>query len=157
MDYRHKPTQRVTIARQCRVNIQSRLTVELTPQQNDRAQTFDLGTNPTGSIGVLPMRTTRWALRLLSALDRSSRDIACADITVNQPQGPLPEGQHDVTISNNTVADRRLFAHAVQTPGATIRIAGDGDLNLSGLGELPLAAGVKILGDRRVHPKGPRL
>jgi hypothetical protein len=130
--------------------------VEYTPQPNDWAQTFELGTNPTGSVAVLPMRTTRWALRL-TASDRSSRDIACAEITVNQPQGPLPDGQRDVTISNNTVADRRLFAHAVQTPGATVRIAGDAELNLSGLDELPLAPGVKILGDRRVHPLGPRL
>jgi hypothetical protein len=129
--------------------------VEYTPQLNDRPQTFVLGTNFIGSIGVLPMRTTRWALRLTGV--NTNRDIACADITVNQPQGPLPDGQRDVTISNNTVADLRTFAHAVQTPGATIRIAGDAELNLSGLDELPLAPGVKILGDRRVHPKGPRL
>ena len=42
--------------------------------------------------------------------------------------GPLPDGRRDVTISNNTVADRRLFAHAVQTPGAAMRIAGDAEL-----------------------------
>jgi hypothetical protein len=101
------------------------------------------------------MRTIRWALRL-SAVG-FHRDIAFADITVNQPRGPLPDGQREVTIRNNTVADLRTFAHAVQTPGATVRIAGDADLNLSGLDELPLAPGVKILGDRRVHPRGPRL
>jgi hypothetical protein len=32
-------------------------------------------------------------------------DIAFADMTVNQPRGPLPDGQQDVTISLNTVGD----------------------------------------------------
>jgi hypothetical protein len=135
--------------------------VEETPQLNDGPQTFELGIFSVvgsygGSIGVLPMRSTRWALRL-TEYTHSYRDIAFADIMVNQPQGPLPEGLKDVTISNDTVSERRKFAHAVQTPGATVRIAGDAELNLSGLDELPLAPNVKILGDRRVHPRGPRL
>jgi hypothetical protein len=137
--------------------------VEYTPQSNDWAQSVELGPvglgeerTPSGTIGILPMRTTRWALRL-TGIDHSYSDLAVADITVNQPTGPLPSGERDVTVSSNTVADRRTFAHAVQTPGATIRIAGDAELNLSGLDELPLAPNVKILGDRRVHPLGPRL
>jgi hypothetical protein len=107
-------------------------------------------------MGVLPLRSVRWALRL-SASSTVYRDVAYADMTVNQPQGPLPDGQRDVTISRNTVADLRKFAHAVQTPGAIVRIAGDAELNLSGLEDLALAPGVQILGDRRVHPLGPRL
>jgi hypothetical protein len=132
--------------------------VEDTFQPNDRPQIFELDSEQTsGSIAVLPMRTIKWSLRLSNSDGFGYRDIAFADITVNQPRGPLPDGQREVTISNNTVADLRTFAHAVQTPGATVRIAGDADLNLSGLDELPLAPGVKILGDRRVHPRGPRL
>src|SRR5439155_26885699 len=72
---------------------------EVTAQANDQPQTFPLSTRPgtfSGSLGVLPLRTTTWALRL-TARDSSSEDIASTPITVNQPRGPLPDGRHDVT------------------------------------------------------------
>ncbi|PTA43234.1 tectonin domain-containing protein [Micromonospora sp. RP3T] len=58
-------------------------------------------------------------------------------------------------ITHNTQAE--LFANAVTVPNAIIKIVGDVNLDLSGREFIRIAAGVQILGDTSVHPRGPRL
>jgi hypothetical protein len=43
------------------------------------------------------------------------------------------------------------------TPNAVVRVAGNVDLDLTGVGWIPVATGVQLIGDRSVNPKGPRL
>ncbi|MGV9708842.1 right-handed parallel beta-helix repeat-containing protein [Streptomyces sp. NPDC003483] len=49
------------------------------------------------------------------------------------------------------------FVQAVGTPGATVLIAGTVNLNLSGWSAIPVAPGVRIIGDRSVVARGPRI
>src|SRR5439155_9432549 len=50
-----------------------------------------------------------------------------------------------------------LFAQAIATDNAVVRIDGHLDLNLSGMFSLRVAPGVQILGDRSAVRAGPRL
>ncbi|SEO47066.1 FG-GAP-like repeat-containing protein [Actinacidiphila rubida] len=50
-----------------------------------------------------------------------------------------------------------LFVQAIATPDAVVHIAGNVDLDLTGRESLPVAPGVRILGDRTLRPQGPRL
>lgn len=65
------------------------------------------------------------------------------------------DGSQDFVITSSTQRD--VFLQGIATPGATIRIAGTVDLDLSGLDGLRIAPGVQIIGDRSVNPRGPRL
>ena len=109
-----------------------------------------------GTISLTPAQTTSAALALSSGGE--SRVLASAPVTVNPYMpAPLPSGQTTVTIVANDVVARRLFVRAVQTPNATVHIAGDVDLDLSGLEYLPIFPGVQILGTRSSANPGPRL
>jgi VCBS repeat protein len=50
-----------------------------------------------------------------------------------------------------------LFVQAIGTPNAVVTIAGNVDLDLSGLASIPVAPGVRIIGDRTKVAKGPRI
>jgi hypothetical protein len=52
---------------------------------------------------------------------------------------------------------RNTFVQRIGAPGAAVRIAGDVNLDLSGLENIRVAPGVQIIGDRTVNPRGPRL
>jgi hypothetical protein len=61
-----------------------------------------------------------------------------------------------VTITQNDQAD--AFIQAVGSPGSTVRIAPDVDLDLSGRADITIASGVQIIGQTDAgHPDGPRV
>ncbi|HZM74739.1 MAG TPA: putative Ig domain-containing protein [Candidatus Limnocylindrales bacterium] len=111
----------------------------------------------SGNTWVTPMFSGTWILRL-GGLGNSlgTKDLATLDITVNTP-GPLTGGETEVFITDNSIAQRRTFVSAVQTQNVTARIAGDVNLDLSGLSNVRIASGVRIIGDRTVFAAGPRL
>jgi hypothetical protein len=50
------------------------------------------------------------------------------------------------------------FGSIIQVPNARVYIQGDVNLDVSGLSDVPVAAGVQIIGERdAAHPNGPRL
>src|SRR5262249_26112309 len=76
-------------------------------------------------------------------------------VTVNPP-APLPTGTA-VSITSNGPAGRAAFVQGMVTPGPTVTVAGNVDLDLTGIGFVPVAPGVTLRGDRSVNPSGPRL
>ena len=144
--------------------------VEDTAQTNEAPQAIALGgpaqwaeplnmpTTANGSRAVTPLRSLGWSLVLTDSSQLNPIDtLATANIGVNLPTGPLPGGQTTLTVTADTVDQRRAFAQAVQTPGAIIRIDGDVNLDLSGLSDISVAPNVQIIGDRSSNPLGPRL
>lgn len=61
------------------------------------------------------------------------------------------------TVSITTSSTVEQFVDAVTTPNTTVQIAGDVNLDLSGTDPIPMAAGVKLIGDRSVNARGPRI
>lgn len=116
-----------------------------------------------GSVVVSPVgggeddsAVMRW--RLWIENNAGQKDLATTDLTIAQYRpDPLPDGQRDVTITANTVDQRRLFVRATRSPNATVRIANDVNLDLGGLVYSRIATGVKILGDVSGLTSGPRL
>jgi hypothetical protein len=81
--------------------------------------------------------------------------LADRTVKVSMPV-PQPDGTQ-VTITDDSPASRVTFVSAVMAPNAIVRVSGNVNLNLSNLEDIPVAAGVQILGDRSVIPVGPRL
>jgi hypothetical protein len=128
---------------------------EDTPQTNDNPQGFTLGTSRlAGTQVVTPLRSLPWGVWMFST--EGAVELARANIEVDQPSGP-PTGGPIVTVTDNSDAQRRNFVRAVKTPGTTVRVAGNVNLDLSGLDEITVAPNVQILGDRSVNPLGPLL
>ncbi|WP_143650765.1 tectonin domain-containing protein [Streptomyces phaeoluteigriseus] len=59
------------------------------------------------------------------------------------------------SVTDNTMRD--VFVEGIHTPNAVVRIIGDVNLDISGLDEQSIAAGVQIIGDRTHNEWGPRL
>jgi hypothetical protein len=107
---------------------------------------------------VTPTASGTWTLKLTTPTGLT-KNLASVTMTVTQvppPPDPLQAGS-TVTISTTGAASRDLFERAVVTPGATVHVAGNVNLDLSGVENLHVAPGVKIIGDRSVYPRGPRL
>jgi len=131
--------------------------VENTPQTNDRPQTFPLANtgSHSGTLTVTPLRSTTWTLAVSSPLGR--KVLGTSDIAVNYPSGPLAGAGRTVDITDGGPDQLRRFVQAVETPNTVVRIAGNAELDLSGLDGINVAPGVQIIGDRSVVPQGPRL
>jgi hypothetical protein len=69
----------------------------------------------------------------------------------------LPEANGRTTVDITQPNQAGLFAQAINTSKALVRIAGDLDLDLSGMAFLRVKPGVEILGDRTAGRAGPRL
>ncbi|WP_043512083.1 MULTISPECIES: right-handed parallel beta-helix repeat-containing protein [unclassified Actinoplanes] len=110
----------------------------------------------TGSMTVTPTEHKAWTLELSIGTSSTKTLASVFPTVVPYPAEPLPAGTA-VTISSNDLAERREFLRAIRTPGATIQIPGDVVLDLSGLDHVQVAPGVKVLGDRSVNPRGPRV
>ncbi|GAA3283904.1 PASTA domain-containing protein [Dactylosporangium vinaceum] len=145
------------IGKDCGTNVQVQIR-ENTRQSNDNPQTIGLGWGGNRTIassaGVIPVRSLSWSVWLLHPL--GSKAIGTAAVNIQYPQGPLPNGQTSFTASDGGVATRRAFVQAVETPGATVKVAANVTLNLSGLEDVRLAPNVQIIGDRTAaNPLGP--
>lgn len=145
------------VGKDCGDNVQVVIR-ENTPQPNDNAQTIRLGWGGdrtiASSAGVIPVRSLTWSVWLLHPL--GSKAIGSAAVTIAYPQGPLDNGQTTFTASDGGIATRRAFVRAVQTPGATVKVAANVTLNLSGLEDVRLAPNVQIIGERTAtDPLGP--
>jgi len=122
-------------------------------------ETFDQIVGASGSISVpatmLGFGENTWSL--FSRIPNSDLSWHLADpkVMVTLPDA-APEGTQ-VTISDDSAASRVAFVSSVMAKNATVRIAGNVNLNLSNLENIPVAAGVQILGDRSVVRTGPRL
>jgi hypothetical protein len=68
---------------------------------------------------------------------------------------PVVNGRTVVDITHTN--QNGLFAQAIRVPGASVRIAGGLELDLSHMQNLFVAPGVQILGDRTAVRAGPRL
>ncbi|MGW3631181.1 tectonin domain-containing protein [Streptomyces sp. NPDC005122] len=73
------------------------------------------------------------------------------------PTGAADRAANSQTFSITSDDQQNQFVQAVGTPNATVVIAGAVNLNLSGLSAIPVAPGVRIIGDRTVVAKGPRI
>jgi Tectonin domain/Proprotein convertase P-domain/Putative Ig domain len=141
--------------------------VEDTPQLNDNPQTIALGSGggwiASSSLSVTPLRSATWRVWVTSVLGRAElrradpRDHRTASVTMNYPQPPLRDSPPTFIVTDNSVEQRREFVQAVETPGTTVIVAGNVNLDLSGLDFVNVAPGVQILGDRSVNPLGPLL
>jgi len=85
----------------------------------------------------------------------SSRTIAVASMTVKDPT-PLANGS-TVNITGNDAGQRALLLQGLATPNATVNVAGNVNMDLTGVMSIFVAGGVKLIGDRTVYPAGPRL
>jgi hypothetical protein len=151
-------TYRMTLSPDCGNNTSVAI-VEDTPQSNDSPQVISFGSAGaggtfSGSLAVTPLRTLSWSLRLRNTL--GDKNLGAVGVEVDPPTGP-PDGGQNVVVTDNSIAQRRNFVKAVNNPGTTVRIAGNVDLDLSGLDNVNVAPNVQILGDRSVNPQGPRL
>ena len=113
-----------------------------------------------GSLTVTPLMlgfgVNTWDLMAsFPNTDISWHIIAETTVTVTMPQ-PQPDGS-DVTISDDSVQSRVNFVSGVMAKHATVRVAGNVDLDLSSVTSIPVGAGTQILGDRTVNPAGPRI
>lgn len=99
----------------------------------------------------------KWSLEFAVTnrmVQRLTKVLGVATVTVDQPV-PLADPQVDIRASGT--AEREKFVRAMATPNAVVRVAGDVNLDLTGVGLIPVAAGVQLMGDRTVNPTGPRL
>ena len=102
-----------------------------------------------GSRTVWPGTSASWILSLSS--DASGTEVkATAAVRVE-----LPPGSNTVSITRSD--QNLLFVQMVQRPNMIVRVAGDVELDLTWWDSIPIAPGVQIIGDRSVHPRGPRL
>ncbi|MBB5867576.1 hypothetical protein F4553_000955 [Allocatelliglobosispora scoriae] len=103
----------------------------------------------TGSRTVTPWGDSTWTL---TARMQNTSKTATAAVTV-----PLPphDGKPVVHIFAND--QKQLFQQAVGVANARVLIAGDVDLDLTGLASIRVAPGVQIIGDRTAFPRGPRV
>jgi hypothetical protein len=113
-------------------------------------------TGTSGSNWFRALSTGPWALYAQSWVTGGMKLLASAFLQVDVPPA-LTDGVNPVDIVDDDLAGRQRFVSAVQTPGVTVRLASDLDLDLSGLDRLRVAPGVSILGDRALNPRGPRL
>jgi hypothetical protein len=110
----------------------------------------------SGSLAALQVPMSGSVLLRMKMTAGSPADIASAPVTVNLPdESPLPDAQKNVAITSNDAAQRRLFVRAIGTPGATVRVAADVNLDLSGREQLRIERGVQLFGDPA--GAGPRL
>jgi len=154
--------------------------IEGTRQSNDNPQKLGPGYIPgpgtfSGSQVVTPLRSLTWFMYLgdpnfgdvptpLKLPSNDHRSLG-AVIEVTYPAGPLLDPAHSslvvtgntFTVTDNSVAQRRDFVRAVETPNAVVRVMGNVDLDLSGLDRIRLEPNVQIIGDRSLNPVGPRL
>jgi len=109
-----------------------------------------------GSMTVTPTEHKAWTLEITMTGGAKKTLASVFPTVVPYTDGPFPAGT-TVTVAGNDLAERRKFLRAIRTPGATIQIPGSVELDLSGLDHEQVAPGVKLIGDRTVNPKGPRL
>ncbi|MFG1807691.1 FG-GAP repeat domain-containing protein [Streptomyces sp. NPDC049040] len=123
------------------------------------ADDIRLGVQTTfrGSRTVTPLRSLGWGIALSSAGHGRLVLGDPANVTVVQPTGPLPGAPKAVDIVGNTTQDKMNFARGVQTAGIEVRVHDGVNLDVSGLVNLPVAAGVQILGGAGSNPDAGRL
>jgi hypothetical protein len=120
------------------------------------------GVSPSGAVSGLGVQT--WATGSPSVAASGSGFVTAFQVNsgnlgVRDAQGSgtdLGLGM-PLSFSVTTASKPADFVHAITTGGAIVHVAGDVDLDLSGLDTLRVASGVQLLGDRRVVPAGPRL
>jgi hypothetical protein len=105
-----------------------------------------------GSVTEAPQSSGTYFLRAFEHGGTAHTDVGSAPVTV-----VLPQVNGVTTVDITAGSQKFLFAQAIAADHAVVRIAGDVDLDLSGLSFLQVAPGVQILGDRSMFRAGPRL
>ena len=113
----------------------------------------DAAGSMTVSSSMIGYGTGIWSLFLHNA---DGDEWTLAQTTLTLWPTALPSGSQ-VTITDSTASSRITFLAAVRAPMAVIHVAGNVNLDLSNIQDIPVAAQVQILGDRSVFPSGPRL
>ena len=109
---------------------------------------------PNGSITMDAASTSQVNL-VISAGE--SRTLGAANMTVIPYKlKPLTPGG-TVSISDGSRASRENFLNAIATKNTTVWVGGLADLNLSGRDNDFIATGVRLMGDRSLSPRGPRI
>jgi len=122
-------------------------------------ESFDQFVGAQGSIIVTPAMLSfgvnDWDMSLTLPNNSDLSWHVGNSVTVTMPAAKPPGST--VTISDDSVRSRVDFVSGVMASHATVRIAGNVNLDLSSLESIPVAAGVQILGDRSVNAAGPRI
>ena len=105
-----------------------------------------------GSVMDRPQSSGNYLLRAFLRGWITHTDVGSAAVSVALP---VVNGKTAVAITQPN--QNGLFAQAIATENAVVRIAGNLDLDLSGMSFLRVAPGVQILGDRISLRAGPRL
>jgi hypothetical protein len=98
------------------------------------------GARPGNEAGL---GTYTWSLRM-STLTGGLEILATVVVTVvpqAAPPVPLPNGQTSVSITDNSAASRSRLLSGLVTPNATVSIAGNVNMDLSGAEEIHIARG----------------
>ena len=125
-----------------------------------RALGSDPATETSNGVGPNGSMTFDAALSTTVSLDISAgetRTLGGARLAVDPYVPTHLEPGTTVGVSDNSLTSRRRFVQAVQSPDTVVWVGGNVELNLSGLNEILVAPGVKIMGDRSLSPRGPRL
>jgi hypothetical protein len=111
--------------------------------------------DPSGSMSVTPQRTAVWSLVATDNDGGTSATLATATVAVAAPVNLPPTGGPAFTITGGDQVD--LLVQAVGTANATVTVAPDVVMDLTGRPDIHVAPGVSLLGQYRAWPKGPRL
>jgi hypothetical protein len=97
-----------------------------------------------------------WAMTVwVTSIPEKRWNLSTVTLNVTPPT-PDADGSQ-VFIQDASLASRQRFVTGVMARNAVVRIAGDVNLDLSYLSDIPVGAGTQILGDRTVVGIGPRL
>jgi len=113
------------------------------------------GTNVHGSVTLTPAMTASVSLTLGDPVGNLLLGSTSVQVDPYDPPVLPTSQQPSISLLADTPQYRRLFVQAVRTPGETVLVRSD--LDLSGMNDISVAAGVQIVGDAGVRPTGPRI
>jgi hypothetical protein len=114
---------------------------------------FNPRVGAAGSKVVYPDSSKPYVLK--AQMGGLSRDLGTVSVVVQEPPLPVVDGRPNIAITSNDEVAR--FVQAISTENAIVRIANDVQLDLSGRENMPIAAGVQIIGGRSSTERGPKL
>lgn len=110
----------------------------------------------SGSISLTVPVTSYWTLWFDTGL--GNRILAGpVQLTVGAALPVTLPPDRNLYITQSGTAERESFIRAMVTPNAIVNVAGDVNLDLTGVDHIHVAPGVELRGDRTRNPRGPRL